>query len=97
MIPRAPVKRTKSGGLLATKTRNRRLSRGSMDAPIGDMAPPLARYWGFRPRAGAPCPARTKGTDERDVGCVKRNAIAGRRFDNKAALEARLDWYAAVR
>ncbi len=27
----------------------------------------FARYWGFRPRACAPCGARTKGKDERGV------------------------------
>ena len=28
----------------------------------------FARYWGFQPRACAPCRARTKGKDERGVG-----------------------------
>ena len=50
----------------------------------------FARYWGFRPRACAPYRARTKGKDERGVGYVKRNAIAGHRFDSWAALEAHL-------
>jgi transposase len=50
----------------------------------------FARYWGFQPRACAPCRARTKGKDERGVGYVKRNAIAGRTFDSWAALEAHL-------
>ena len=53
----------------------------------------FARYWGFRPRACAPYRARTKGKDERGVGYVKRNAIAGRGFDGWAALEAHLDWW----
>lgn len=34
---------------------------------------------------------RTKGKDERGVGYVKHNAIAGRRFENWAAFEAHLD------
>jgi transposase len=51
----------------------------------------FARYWGFRPRACAPYRARTKGKDERGVSYVKHNAIAGRRFDNWAALEGHLD------
>jgi transposase len=51
----------------------------------------FARYWGFRPRACAPYRARTKGKDERGVGYVKHNAIAGRRFDSWAALEGHLD------
>ena len=38
----------------------------------------FARHWGFRPRACAPYRARTKGKDERGVGYVKRNAVAGR-------------------
>ena len=50
----------------------------------------FARYWGFRPRACAPYRARTKGKDERGVGYVKKNAIAGRRFASWAELEAHL-------
>jgi transposase len=53
----------------------------------------FARYWGFKPRACAPYRARTKGKDERGVGYVKRNGIAGRRFAGWAALEAHLaEW-----
>jgi transposase len=51
----------------------------------------FARHWGFRVRACAPFRARTKGKDERGVGYVKRNAIAGRRFASWPALEAHLD------
>jgi transposase len=53
----------------------------------------FARYWGFRPRACAPYRARTKGKDERGVGYVKRNAIAGHRFASWAAVEAHLAWW----
>jgi transposase len=53
----------------------------------------FARYWGFRPRACAPYRARTKGKDERGVGYVKRNAIAGHPFESWAALEAHLTWW----
>jgi len=53
----------------------------------------FARHWGFRPRACAPYRARTKGKDERGVGYVKRNAIAGHRFDSWAHLEAQLVWW----
>ncbi|MFB9146952.1 IS21 family transposase [Halomonas alkalicola] len=53
----------------------------------------FARYWGFRPVACAPYRARTKGKDERGVGYVKRNAIAGRTFASWAALEAHLIWW----
>jgi len=53
----------------------------------------FARYWGFRPRACAPYRARTKGKDERGVGYVKRNAIAGHSFAGWAALEAHLAWW----
>ncbi len=57
----------------------------------------FARYWGFQPRACAPYRARTKGKDERGVGYVKRNAIAGRTFDSWAALETHLsDWLQTV-
>jgi transposase len=50
----------------------------------------FASYWGFRPRACAPYRARTKGKDERGVGYVKRNAVAGHRFGSWADLEAHL-------
>ena len=50
----------------------------------------FARYWGFQVRACAPYRPRTKGKDERGVGYVKRNAIAGRGFESFAALEAHL-------
>jgi transposase len=51
----------------------------------------FAKHWGFRPRACAPYRARTKGKDERGVGYVKKNAIAGRRFVSWSALEAHLE------
>ena len=53
----------------------------------------FARYWGFKPRACAPYRARTKGKDERGVGYVKANAIAGHSFASWAELEAHLDWW----
>ena len=53
----------------------------------------FARYWDFRPRACAPYRARTKGKDERGVGYVKRNAIAGHCFASWAELEAHLAWW----
>jgi transposase len=51
----------------------------------------FAKHWGFRPRACAPFRARTKGKDERGVGYVKKNAIAGRHFERSPTLEAQLD------
>jgi len=51
----------------------------------------FARHWGFQPRACAPYRARTKGKDERGVGYVKKNAVAGRSFVSFAALESHLD------
>ena len=53
----------------------------------------FARYWDVRPVACAPYRARTKGKDERGVGCVKHNAIAGRSFASRGALEAHLAWW----
>jgi transposase len=50
----------------------------------------FCRYWGVQPRACAPYRARTKGKDERGVGYVKRNAIAGHGFDSVEALQAHL-------
>jgi hypothetical protein len=51
----------------------------------------FADYWDFRPRACAPYRARTKGKDERGVGYVKRNAVAGHAFISWAAFEAHLE------
>jgi transposase len=53
----------------------------------------FCRYWDVLPKACAPYRARTKGKDERGVGYVKRNAIAGHAFDSLAALEAHLAWW----
>jgi transposase len=50
-------------------------------------------HWKVTPRACAPYRARTKGKDERSVGYVKRNGIAGREFESWAALEAHLAWW----
>lgn len=50
----------------------------------------FCRYWGVVPRACAPFRARTKGKDERGVGYVKRNAIAGHRFESLESLRAHL-------
>ena len=47
----------------------------------------FCRYWGVVPRACAPYRARTKGKDERGVGYVKRNAIAGHRFATLETLQ----------
>jgi transposase len=51
----------------------------------------FAKHWNFTPRACAPYRARTKGKDERGVGYVKRNAIAGREFASWSDLEAHLE------
>ncbi|NUZ07369.1 IS21 family transposase [Schlegelella koreensis] len=57
----------------------------------------FCRYWGVVPRACAPYRARTKGKDERGVGYVKRNAIAGHRFESVEALHAHLQqWMRTV-
>ena len=50
----------------------------------------FCRYWSVMPRACAPYRARTKGKDERGVGYVKRNAIAGHRFASLEELQAHL-------
>ncbi len=50
----------------------------------------FAQHWGFRPVACAPYRPRTKGKDERGVGYVKHNAVAGHAFASVAALEAHL-------
>ena len=50
----------------------------------------FCHYWGLAPRACAPYRARTKGKDERGVGYVKRNAIAGHAFVSIEALQGHL-------
>jgi transposase len=60
---------------------------------FNDRLKAFAGYWRFRPRACAPYRARTKGKDERGVGYVKRNAIAGHAFERWEALEAHLAWW----
>src|ERR1700754_3830987 len=53
----------------------------------------FSRYWGFKPRACAPYRARTKGKDERGVGYVKHNALAGHGFASMESLEQHLAWW----
>jgi transposase len=50
----------------------------------------FCKEWDVVPRACAPYRARTKGKVESAVKYVKRNALAGRRFDSFAALESHL-------
>jgi transposase len=53
----------------------------------------FCRDWDVQPRACQPYRARTKGKTESGVKYVKRNAIAGRKFESFAALEAYLaEW-----
>lgn len=53
----------------------------------------FCRYWGVVPKACAPYRARTKGKDERSIQYVKGNALAGRTFENRSALESHLQWW----
>jgi hypothetical protein len=55
----------------------------------------FAHHCRFRPRACAPYRPRTKGKDERGVGYVKKNAIAGLAFASWSAFEAHLEWWMA--
>ena len=66
-------------------------NRASREVVLHPRLHAFARHWGFRIRACAPYRARTKGKDERGVGYVKRNAIAGRRFATWSAMEAHLE------
>ena len=65
--------------------------RATREVVFNERLHTFARYWDFRPVACAPYRARTKGKDERGVGYVKHNAIAGRIFESWAAFEAHLD------
>lgn len=60
------------------------------EVEFNDRLHAFARYWNVRPIACAPYRARTKGKDERGVGYVKHNAIAGRGFRSWGGLEAHL-------
>lgn len=50
----------------------------------------FCKHWGVAPRACAPYRARTKGKDERGVGYVKSNAVAGHEFESLEGLNAHL-------
>lgn len=57
----------------------------------------FCKDWDVQPRACQPYRARTKGKTESGVKYVKRNAIAGRRFESFAHLEAHLaEWQLAA-
>jgi transposase len=53
----------------------------------------FCRHWDVRARACAPFRARTKGKTENGVGYVKKNAIAGHRFESWAAFDAHLAYW----
>ncbi|HEX6784701.1 MAG TPA: IS21 family transposase [Sphingomicrobium sp.] len=67
-----------------------RHDRATREVEFNDRLRAFAGHWRFRPRACAPYRARTKGKDERGVGYVKKNAIAGRTFESWSAFEAHL-------
>ena len=54
----------------------------------------FCKYFDVIPRACAPFRARTKGKDERGVGYVKSNAIAGHEFRSHEHLSEHLSWWA---
>lgn len=64
---------------------------GSREVIFNERFSAFAQYWGFKPIACSPYRARTKGKDERMVGYVKRNAIAGHSFPHWDALVAHLE------
>ena len=68
-------------------------NRQTREVKFNDRFHAFCRYWDVIPRACAPYRARTKGKDERGVGYVKGNALAGRSFASWAALEAHLVWW----
>lgn len=66
-------------------------NRQTREVRLNERFRSFCRYWGVTPRACAPYRAQTKGKDERGVGYVKRNAIAGHTFASLDALQAHLD------
>jgi hypothetical protein len=65
----------------------------SREITFNDRLHTIARHWVFRPQACAPYRARTKGKDERGLGYVKANALAGHPFVSWPAFEADLAWW----
>lgn len=55
-------------------------NRETREVVFNDRLKAFCSYYGVVPRACAPFRARTKGKDERGVGYVKSNAIAGHEF-----------------
>ena len=70
-----------------------RHDRATREVEFNDRLHAFAHHWRFRPRACVPYRARTKGRDERGVGYLKNNAIAGRAFESWSAFEAHLEWW----
>lgn len=66
-------------------------NRQTREVKLNDRFRSFCSYWGVTPRACAPYRAQTKGKDERGVGYVKRNAIAGHTFPSLDAMQAHLD------
>lgn len=66
-------------------------NRQTREVKLNDRFRSFCSYWGVTPRACAPYRAQTKGKDERGVGYVNRNAIAGHTFPSLDALQAHLD------
>ena len=64
--------------------------RGSSAAEFHPRLAAFSAHWNFEPRACLPGRARTRGKDERSVGYVKNNAIGGREFASRRALEGHL-------
>ncbi len=60
------------------------------DVTFNERLASFASYWRFKARACAPYRARTKGKDERSVGYVKRNGIAGRKFESWEEMSSHL-------
>lgn len=68
----------------------KRHDRLTREVTFNDRFVAFCKHWSVIPRACAPYRARTKGKDERGVGYVKNNAVAGHEFDSLEALNAHL-------
>lgn len=65
-------------------------NRETREVVFNDRLKAFCAYFGVKPKACAPFRARTKGKDERGVGYVKSNAIAGREFVSFEAINEHL-------
>lgn len=69
-------------------------NRETREVVFNDRLKAFCSYYGTTPKACAPYRARTKGKDERGVGYVKSNALAGHKHTSLEGINEHLTWWA---